>query len=159
MNERERIREAILASRAAAASHIEAIRTAPELSYELVHQEIREYILAKFHLKDADCVTDNFRELTEISLSKSMQISPELVKEFDLARSCDGVTSQTAKMVLLFLALQRDLDITFDPMSTAEAETLSDISTLVWEQLQKRKKRVLTPSEYGRRMNHDTESL
>ena len=138
MDGRERIREAMIASRTAAASHIEAIRTAPELSYELVHREIKGYILAKFHLKDRDCVTDSFRELAGISLSKSMQISPELVKEFDLARSCDGVTSQTAKMVLLFLALQRDLDITFDPMSTAEAETLSDVSALVWKQLQKR---------------------
>ena len=40
-----------------------------------------------------------------------------------------------AKMVLLFLALQRDLGIQFDPMSTARAETLSDVGDLVWEQL------------------------
>jgi len=132
MNERERIREAILASRAAAASHIEAIRTAPKLSYELVYREIRGYILAKFHLKDADCVTDNFRELTEISLSKSMQISPELVKEFDLAKSCDGVTSVRAKMILLFMAIQRELGITLPPRDTAYAETILQISRLVW---------------------------
>ncbi len=138
MDGREQIRALLLASRTAAALHIEAINTAPELTYELVHREITEYIKAKFHLEDADCVTDNFRELAGISLAKSMQVSPELVKEFDLARSCDGVTSQTAKMVLLFLALQRDLKITFDPLSTAETETLSDISALVWEQLQKR---------------------
>ena len=122
MDGREKIRALLLASRTAAALHIEAINTAPELTYELVHREITEYIKAKFHLEDADCVTDNFRELAGISL----------------ARSCDGVTSQTAKMVLLFLALQRDLKITFDPFSTAETETLSDISVLVWEQLQKR---------------------
>ena len=133
--DRAQIKAMLLASRNAASSHIEALRAAPELSYELVHREVSAYIKSKFHLTDADCVTDNFRELAGISLSKSMQISPELVKEFDLARSCDGTTSQTAKMVLLFMALQRDLDIRFDPMAAAEAETLSDISALVWEQL------------------------
>ena len=135
MDAQEQAKALILAARAAAAAHAEAIRTAPELTRELVRREVRDYILAKFHLTEADCVTESFPELAAISLSKSMRLSPELVKEFDLARSCDGVTSQTAKMVLLFLALQRDLGIQFDPMSTARAETLSDVGDLVWEQL------------------------
>ena len=109
MDAQEQAKALILAARAAAASHAEAIRTAPELTRELVRREVRGYILAKFHLTEADCVTESFPELAAISLSKSMRLSPELVKEFDLAHSCDGVTSQTAKMVLLFLALQRDL--------------------------------------------------
>ena len=137
MDEQERARQLILDSRAAAAAHIAAIKKAPALTPELVEREVRGYILAKFHLTEADCTTDSFRELTAISLSKSMRLSPELVREFDLARSCDGTSSQTAKMVLLFLALQRDLGIKFDPMATAEAETLADIGGLVWEQLQK----------------------
>ena len=140
MDEQERARQLILESRRAAAGHIEAIKTAPALTRELVRREVRGYIMAKFHLTQADCSTDSFRDLAGLSLSKSMRLSPELVREFDLARSCDGTSSQTAKMVLLFLALQRDLDIRFDPMATAEAETLSDIGDLVWEQLQPLKK-------------------
>lgn len=139
MDEQEQAKALILAARAAAAAHIEAIKAAPAPTRELVDREVRGYIMAKFHLTEADCANnENFRELAGLSLSKSMRLSPELVKEFDLARSCDGVTSQTAKMVLLFLALQRDLGIRFDPMSTAEAETLSDVGALVWEQLQNR---------------------
>ena len=64
-----------------------------------------------------------------------MKISRELVEEFDLARSCDGVSSHTAKMVLLFMALQKDLGIQFRPLETAEAETLDDIALLVWREL------------------------
>ena len=141
MDAQEQAKALILAARAAAAAHIEAIRTAPALTRELVHREVTGYILAKFHLTEADCSTDDFRELAALSLSKSMRLSPELVKEFDLARSCDGVTSQTAKMVLLFMALQRDLGIEFEPMSTARAETLSDVGDLVWEQLQNGKEK------------------
>ena len=140
MDAQEKARQLILASRTAAAGHIKTIQSAPELTRELVRREVRGYILAKFHLTEADCTTDCFRELATISLSKSMRLSPELVKEFDLARSCDGVTSQTAKMVLLFMALQRDLGIQFEPMSTARAETLSDVGDLVWEQLQNQTK-------------------
>ena len=129
----------ILASKKASAEHIRNIKEAEELTCSLVQHEVSEYIKSKFHLRDEDCVTDNFKQLAGISLSKSMKISKELVAEFDLARSCDGVSSQTAKMVLLFMALQKDLDIKFNPQDTAEAETLRDIGFLVWEQLQQKK--------------------
>ena len=131
-------REMILASRQAAALHIANIKNAQAVSYDLVQKEVREYIKAKFHLTEEDCVTENFSQLAQISLSKSMKISRELVSEFDLARSCDGVSSHTAKMVLLFMSLQKDLDIRFQPMETAEAETLDDIAVLVWRELKEK---------------------
>ena len=130
-------KEMILASKKASAEHIANIKNAPELTRDLVRQEVRAYIMAKFHLTEEDCITDNFSRLAQISLSKSMKISHELVKEFDLARSCDGVSSHTAKMVLLFMALQKDLGIQFRPMETAEAETLNDIADLVLKELEK----------------------
>ena len=134
------VKAMILASRKASAEHIQNIKNAPERSLELVRREVTGYIKAKFHLKDEDCITDNFKELAGISLSKSMKISKELVAEFDLARSCDGTSSQTAKMVLLFMALQKDLNIKFDPPDTAAAETLDDIGCLVWQELQNTEK-------------------
>ena len=128
----------LLESRQGAARHIEAIRSAPEQTPELVRAHVRGYIQCKFHLTEEDCVTENFKALAELSMSKSMLLSPELVKEFDLAKSCDGVSSTMAKMVLLFMALQRDLDILFEPMETARAETLADIGDLVWKELKKK---------------------
>ena len=129
------VKEMILASQRAAALHIANIKNAAAIRYDLVRQEVREYIKARFHLTEEDCVTDNFSQLAQISLAKSMKISRELVEEFDLARSCDGVSSHTAKMVLLFMALQKDLGIQFRPLETAEAETLDDIALLVWREL------------------------
>ncbi|MBR3397395.1 MAG: hypothetical protein IKG70_06080 [Lachnospiraceae bacterium] len=129
------VKEMILASKRAAALHIANIKNAAAIRYDLVRQEVREYIKARFHLTEEDCVTDNFSQLAQISLAKSMKISRELVEEFDLARSCDGVSSHTAKMVLLFMALQKDLGIQFRPLETAEAETLDDIALLVWREL------------------------
>lgn len=131
-------KEMILSSKKAAAEHIANIQNAPEPDRDLVQREVRAYIMAKFHLTEEDCTTDNFSQLAEISLSKSMKISRELVKMYDLARSCDGVSSHTAKMVLLFMALQKDLKIRFQPMETAEAETLEDIGDLVWKEIKKK---------------------
>jgi len=123
----------ILQSKSQAAAHMNSIKSAQPLTYDLLNRELRGYIKAKFHLTDEDCTTDIFSELAGISLSKSMKLSPELVKEFDMARSCDGVTSQTAKMLLLFMAIQRDLSIKLPPMETAYAETLEDICIMVWK--------------------------
>ena len=87
-------KEMILASKKAAAEHIANIRNAPELTRDLVRQEVRAYIMAKFHLTDEDCTTDNFSRLAQISLSKSMKISHELVKEFDLAAYTEGDSTE-----------------------------------------------------------------
>ncbi len=54
------------------------------------------------------------------------------MEEFDLAKSCDGVSSLMAKKVLLFMAIQRLLGISLPADKTAEADTLRDISDTVW---------------------------
>ena len=128
-------RAAILAANAAAAEHIRAVRGAAPLTYELLHREISEYIKCKFRLTDEDCVTDSFSELAEISLANSVKLPRALVSEADLAKGCDGASSKTAKMALLILALQRDLDIRFRPEEIGAAQTLSEISALIWAQM------------------------
>lgn len=128
----------ILESKAQALVHSKAILDEDELSYELLNRELRAYVLCKFHLKPEECQTDRMEELAALSLSKSMKLSPELVKEYDMARSCDGVTSQTAKILLLFMAIQRDLSIKLPPDETAEAETMEEVSQMVWRAIQSR---------------------
>ncbi len=134
---RNDIREIILSARKAATAHADNIKNANPLTKEIAEKEIFGYLKAKFHLKDEDCTTDDFAELTEISLAKSMEISPALVEEFDLARSCDGTSSKTAKMVLFFMALQKEFNIEFEPMETVMAKTVYDIGDLVYKELTK----------------------
>lgn len=126
----------ILESKVQAALHSKAILDADELHYEFLKRELRAYILCKFHLAEAECTTDRMDDLAALSLSKSMKLSPELVKEYDMARSCDGVTSQTAKILLLFMAIQRDLSLKLPPEETAEAETLEAVCQMVWRAMQ-----------------------
>ena len=65
------------------------------------------------------------------------RISPELVKEFDLAKSCDGASSAMAKKVLLFMAVQRELGIELPARESARIKTLDDLSGLAWEEMRK----------------------
>ena len=94
MEDRAAIRKLLLRSRREADAHMETIRSADPLTYDLLHEELYRYILVKFLLTDEDRPeNDSFADLTELSLAKSMKVSPALVEEFDTAQSCDGATS------------------------------------------------------------------
>lgn len=125
-------KELIISSRREAQQHIDNIKHAHCLTHDYLYYELSEFIRCKYLLKCEDMTTDNFTELTQISMSKSMKVSKELVEEFDLAKSCDGVSSLMAKKVLLFMAIQRLLGISLPADKIAEADTLRDISDAVW---------------------------
>ena len=54
MEDRAAIRKLLLRSRREADAHMEAIRTADPLTYDLLHEELYRYILVKFLLTDED---------------------------------------------------------------------------------------------------------
>ena len=132
-------KDLIISARENAAIHMGRIKSAPCLTFELLHKELSGFIKSKFMLAEEDCTTDNFDELTNISMSKSMKISKELVAQFDLAKSCDGVSSVMAKKVLLFMAIQRELNITLPADETANVITLHDISKMVYTAIETQK--------------------
>ena len=99
-------------------------------------QQLTQYVLTKYLLTQEDLLTtDSFDGLTELSLSKSMQVSPELVKEFDTAQSCDGATSAMAKKVLLFRAIERALGIQLPAMRSARLKSMEDFAQMLWDTL------------------------
>ncbi len=135
-HDRAAVRRLLLANRRKAELHITNIREAKQLRYPFLHEELYQYVLAKFHLTDEDRpADDSFNELTERSLAKSMQISPDLVAEFDTAQSCDGATSVMAKKVLLYMSIQRALEIELPATESARVKTMSDVSKMVWNTL------------------------
>ena len=106
------------------------------LNYDILQEQLRQYVLTKFLLTEEDAPADkSFDGLVELSLAKSMKISPELVEEFDTAKSCDGATSAMAKKVLLFMAIQRALKIELPALESARVKTLEDLSSMVWNTL------------------------
>ena len=129
------LKETILNSRKKADAAMQAIRTADPLTREFFGEKIRDFVLAKYMLSPGEDLPENFNALAELSLSRSMKISPELVKEFDLAKSCDGVSSAMAKKVLLFLNIQKQLQIELPAKGTATLKTLDELADLAWNEM------------------------
>ena len=136
MTDRMEIRQLLLRSRMQADAHIREIQRAKQLSYDALHEQLYQYVLAKFLLTNKDRpADDSFDSLVELSLANSMRISPALVAEFDTAKSCDGATSAMAKKVLLFMAIQKTLKIELPALESARIKTMGDLSLMVWNTL------------------------
>ncbi len=129
------IKNHITMSKRAAAEDMKEIHAQQHLTREFFGQKLRDFVLHKYMLDPGEEIPDDFNKLTDLSLSRSMKISPELVKEFDLARSCDGASSAMAKKVLLFMAIQRELDILLPARESARIKDLSDLADLAWEEM------------------------
>lgn len=136
MSNRTEIQKRLLRSRREADGHMNVICETVPLNYDILQEQLRQYVLTKFLLTEEDAPADkSFDGLVELSLAKSMKISPELVEEFDTAKSCDGATSAMAKKVLLFMAIQRALKIELPALESARVKTLEDLSSMVWNTL------------------------
>lgn len=135
MSDTDSIKELILSSKRVAAEDMAAIKAMQPLTKEFFSHKLRDFVLHKYMLSPEMELPENFAALTELSLSRSMKISPELVKEFDLAKSCDGASSAMAKKVLLFMAIQRELDIQLPAMASARITTIQALADLAWEEM------------------------
>lgn len=137
MEKDSQIREKLLLSKQLANEQIEALYAAEGISFQDLNERITVYIQAKFMLDPKECEGVDFQKLSELSLSKTMKISPELVKEFDTARSCAGATSALAKKTLLYLSIQKALKIELAAEKTPKVRTFEEFSALVWEGMAK----------------------
>ncbi|MGN1002483.1 MAG: hypothetical protein ACI4PC_06895 [Oscillospiraceae bacterium] len=138
LTESERVKELILRSKKAAGQRMEALRSLEALDRTYFSQQLTGFILDKYLLTQEDllAVDGDFNALTELSLSKSMKISKDLVKEFDLARSCDGASSAVAKKVLLFMAIQKALSIQIPAELTVKFKTVDELCGIVWDAME-----------------------
>ena len=135
--ENDKVKELIISSRKAASAEMDAIKNTVPLTKEIFTGHLRAFVLHKFLLKEEDLTTDDFNEITNISLGNSMKISKDLVKEFDLAKSCDGGSSAMAKKVLLFMAIQRELNILLPATASARLKSLNELAAISWEEMTK----------------------
>lgn len=133
MNSEEQIKQVLLLSKRRAQEQVDRLTSAERISFEELNECMMAYIQAKFMLEPEDCEGVDFQKLSELSLSRSMKISPELVKEFDTARSCAGATSAIAKKTLLYMSIQKALKIELAAEKTPKVHTFEAFSALVWE--------------------------
>ncbi len=133
MNNAEQIRQLMARARIQSKEQIDQLFQSETITFEELNERITDFILAKFMLEKAECEGIDFQKLSELSLAKTMKISPELVKEFDTARSCAGATSATAKKTLLYLAIQKALNIELAAEKTPKVHSFEEFTVLVWD--------------------------
>ncbi len=131
--DRELARQALLRAKESSQREIDAIYAAQPLRVEFLRERLTDFVLAKFLLTREEAEGVDFQKLSQLSLAKSMKISKELVKEFDMAQGCAGTSSEIAKKTLLFLALQKQLKLELPARALPRIHSFQELAELVLE--------------------------
>ena len=131
--DQERARQALLRAKEASQREIDAIFAAQPLRLDFLRERLTDFVLAKFLLTREEAEGVDFQKLSQLSLAKSMKISRELVKEFDMAQGCAGTSSEIAKKTLLFLALQKQLKLELPARALPRIHSFQELAELVLE--------------------------
>lgn len=131
----EFVMERLLASKKAARQEIELILNGDNLTADFVSEHLRKYVLNKYFLDEECCPTDNINDIMLISLERALKIDRNLIKETEKGGACDRGTPVMTKRILLFLALQRELNIVLPPAEAAKAKTTAQLAQIVFKAL------------------------
>jgi len=138
MNEEQKALEQILTAKKRSAVCISNILNGT-FTRQNVRDNIAGFVLIRYFLEDEDISGLSFDEIAARSVAKTANVAKDMVKELDTSRDCMGSTSLTAKKVLLFRQIEKQLDIQLPAMPAAMIETLDDLGDLVFEELVKKK--------------------
>ncbi len=130
--EAERAREALLRAKEVSQKHLDAIYACVPLRLDELSERLTDFVLAKFMLTREEAGGVDFQKLSELSLAKSMKISKELVKEFDMAQGCTGTSSAIAKKALLFMAIQKQLRVELPAEALPRLHSFQALAELVF---------------------------
>lgn len=139
MTDEERAREALLRANEESRRQIRIIRDCRPLRFDVLKECLTEFVLAKFMLTREETAGVDFQQLSKMSLAKSMKISKELVKEYDMARGCAGTSSEIAKKTLLFMAIQKQLEVELPVDRLPHIHSFEELAEMVWETLDREK--------------------
>jgi len=129
--EQERARQALLHAREASQREIDAIFAQESLRGDYLCERLTDFVLAKFMLTREEAEGVDFQKLSQLSLAKSMKISRELVKEYDMAQGCAGTSSEIAKKTLLFMAIQKKLRLELPARALPRIHSFPELTALV----------------------------
>ena len=135
----ENLKQRLLSSKENADREIAKINAAGEVTEETVYRYLRPYILYKFLLDGEERLPEDFTGLVKLSIARTAKIDPALLKDLQRAQKCTSASSVAIKKGLLFLDIQRQLGITFDPEKTTDIGSLRDLARLVFDKLQEQK--------------------
>lgn len=133
----ERARQALLRSKEESQRQVQAVYACRPLRFPVLRECLTEFVLAKYMLTREEAEGVDFQQLADLSLAKTMKISKELVKEFDMAQGCSGTTSVMAKKTLLFMAVQKQLRIELPAEKLPRIHSFAELAELVWDEMEK----------------------
>ena len=137
MLDRAAIKERIQRHRKMSDAEGDLILAKAQFDFPFLHEHLRKYILYRLHFDPAAETDEDFNNLLKRSLEEAMSIHPDLLAEERAARSCDGASTLVTKKALLLQSIQRKFDIRLDAFKAVEGKTLTDISRVVWDAMEK----------------------
>lgn len=119
-----------------AANYINEIKNTSFKNGIELHTLLYPYILCKYSLLgDCEDIYD-LNTLAEMSVAKTIRLTKTDAFKADSSASCEGTTSAMNKKVLLLMALQKELGISFPREITADLTDTKKISDAVYQQMQ-----------------------
>ena len=112
------------------------LRSESSPTLDFVEEHLRKYILSKFLLSE-NCDEDNITALAELSLARTLNLDPKMIKELDTAAPCDNVSSTSAKKILLFYNMCKDINVHPDVSLLVSQKSVSDLSKVIFETIRK----------------------
>ena len=126
-------RESILKKEAEAEAEIKLILSETNLTYPFFLEHLRVFIMKKFALSTSDLEeTDNLDDLAQMSVSKALKISKDLVADYEAGENCEGATSSDVKRTLLLVKIQKSLDTRLSLQELMGIETIEDVARAIW---------------------------
>lgn len=117
---------------------MDIIRNKTYDNWKEFHRDLYDFILCKYILIDDVTNIYDLTELAELSVAKTIQMTKVNAFKADSAHSCEGTTSAMNKKVLLLMALQRELGISFSPERTADLTDTQLLAREIYHLLQEK---------------------
>ncbi len=125
------IKERLLFANNLAKEEIIAIKENPQAGISYIAEHIKSYIAYKL-LLDKTSFSDNINEMIQDNVAKSLNVDKEKLKKVDQPSKCNGTTAVTSKRVLLFLSIQKELEIQLPVEKIPEIESVVDLAKLIY---------------------------
>ena len=113
-----------------AESHLDEIRSFPELPAAVVAEKLKQYIAAKLLLEE-DEVSDNIIEMVRSNVAKASHMTIEQLKEMDRPGRCGSAPAVLSKRVMVYLDIQKNLGITLPAKDLPEVRTVQELTDMI----------------------------
>ncbi len=106
------------------------IRRDPYADRSVIEACLKQYIAEKLLLSEEES-SDNIVEMVRINVAKASHMTIEEVKQLDRPGACGSAPAVLSKRVLLYLAIQKALEITLPAAKMPNVKTIQELTDLL----------------------------